>query len=254
MLAPWAKSIWQRDRDLRRKVAYKQLLTGLETRPGLVQRFLLEAQVMAQLDHPNVVPVYALEQIAEGRFAYAMKLVRGQTLASLLREAHRCIQERRILPTDLSRVTLLDHFLKVCDAMSYAHARGVLHRDLKPSNIMIGQFREVYVMDWGLARVIHAPDLMLEPDSRESISLRSNDPTATQTRLGDIMGTPSYMSPEQASGDHANLDARSDLYALGLILFELISLQRALHAPSLETALKMAQRGDKQPLKDPQPR
>lgn len=240
-----------KDRDLRRKVAYKQLLTGLETRPGLVQRFLLEAQVMAQLDHPNVVPVYALEQIAEGRFAYAMKLVRGQTLASLLREAHRCIQERRILPMDLSRVTLLDHFLKVCDAMSYAHARGVLHRDLKPSNIMIGQFREVYVMDWGLARVIHAPDLMLEPDSRESISLRSNDPTATQTRLGDIMGTPSYMSPEQASGDHANLDARSDLYALGLILFELISLQRALHAPSLETALKMAQRGDKQPLKDP---
>lgn len=242
-----------KDRDLRRKVAYKQLLTGLETRPGLVQRFLLEAQVMAQLDHPNVVPVYALEQIAEGRFAYAMKLVRGQTLASLLQEARHCIQKRRTLPTDLSRATLLDHFLKVCDAMSYAHVRGVLHRDLKPANIMIGQFHEVYVMDWGLARVIQAPDLLLEPDSGESISLRGDDPTATQTRLGDIMGTPSYMSPEQASGDNTSLDARSDIYALGLILFELISLQRALHAPSLQAALKMAQRGEKQPLKDPSP-
>lgn len=238
-----------KDRGLRRKVAYKQLLTGVEAMPGLTQRFLLEAQVMAQLDHPNVVPVYALEQVAEGRFAYAMKLVRGQTLASLLQEARRCAARRSPLPADLSRETLLDHFLKICDAMAYAHARGVLHRDLKPANLMIGPFREVYVMDWGLAKVNHAPAGVSDADLGEPLSLQDDDPTATH--IGEIMGTPSYMSPEQASGDNANLDARSDLYTLGLILFELVSLQRALQAPSLDATLTMAQRGEKRPLTAP---
>ncbi len=242
-----------KDRDLRRKVAYKQLLTDVEAIPGLTQRFLLEAQVMAQLDHPNVVPVYSLEQVAEGRFAYAMKLVRGQTLASLIKEAQRCVKERRNPPTTLSRETLLDHFLKVCDAMTYAHAKGVLHRDLKPANIMIGQFREVYVMDWGLARVAHAPDQIgaVDPDELTSPPDANAEPTIIRTRIGEVMGTPSYMSPEQASGDNTNLDARSDIYALGLILFELVSLQRALCAPSLDAAMQMAQHGEKLPLKAP---
>jgi serine/threonine-protein kinase len=240
-----------KDRDLRRKVAYKQLLAGIEAVPGLAQRFLLEAQVMAQLDHPNVVPVYTLEQVADGRFAYAMKLVRGQTLADLLKEAQTRIQEQRALPPELSRETLLEHFLKVCDAMAYAHAKGVLHRDLKPANIMIGQFREVYVMDWGLARVSHAPDIARDTDLAEPVSLAGADPSAARTRIGEIMGTPSYMSPEQASGDNAGLDARSDIYALGLILFELVSLRRALHAPSLEAMLEIARHGEKRPLQAP---
>lgn len=242
-----------KDRGLRRKVAYKQLLQEVDTIPGLTQRFLLEAQVMAQLDHPNVVPVYTLEQVTADRFAYAMKLVRGQTLASLLQEAFRCVAQRRALPMALSRATLLDHFLKVCDAVAYAHAKGVLHRDLKPANIMIGPFHEVYVMDWGLARVCHAPEEINDTALGEPLSLRDDDPAATHTRLGQVMGTPSYMSPEQASGDNANLDPRSDLYALGLILFELVSLRRALHGPSVDAVLQMAQRGDKQPLISPAP-
>ncbi len=240
-----------KDRDLRRKVAYKQLLAGVEAMPGLTQRFLLEAQVMAQLDHPNVVPVYTLEQVADGRFAYAMKLVRGQTLADLFKEAWTCIKAGRVLPAELSRETLLDHFLKVCDAMSYAHAKGVLHRDLKPANIMVGRFREVYVMDWGLARVSDAPDIAGDADPAEPVSLAGEDPTAARTRIGEIMGTPCYMSPEQASGDNASLDARSDLYSLGLILYELVGLRRALYAPSIEAMLEVARHGEKRPLRPP---
>ena len=240
-----------KDRDLRRKVAYKQLLAGVEAVPGLTQRFLLEAQVMAQLDHPNVVPVYTLEQVAGGRFAYAMKLVRGQTLADLFREAWTRVKAGRVLPAELSRQTLLEHFLKVCDAMSYAHAKGVLHRDLKPANIMVGRFREVYVMDWGLARVSDAPDIAGDADPAEPVSLAGEDPTAARTRIGEIMGTPCYMSPEQASGDNASLDARSDLYSLGLILYELVGLRRALYAPSIEAMLEVARHGEKRPLRPP---
>lgn len=237
------------DRGLRRKVAYKQLLKDIEALPGLNQRFLLEAQVMAQLDHPNVVPVYSLEPVAEGRFAYAMKLVRGQTLEELIQEARTCIREQRPLPLELSRATLLDHFLKVCDAMAYAHAKGVLHRDLKPANIMVGAFHEVYVMDWGLARVNDIPDPT--STSAEPMSMADDGSATAHTRVGDLIGTPAYMSPEQASGDHADLDARSDLYALGLILFELVSLQRALQADSLDALLNLARCGEKKPLQAP---
>lgn len=240
-----------KDRDLRRKVAYKQLLAGIEAMPGLTQRFLLEAQVMAQLDHPNVVPVYTLEQVADGRLAYAMKWVQGQTLAELFKEAWTCVKARRVPPTELSRETLLEHFLKICDAMSYAHAKGVLHRDLKPANIMVGRFHEVYVMDWGLARVSGTPDVAGDTDPMEPMPLSGEDPTAARTHIGEIMGTPCYMSPEQASGDNAGLDARSDVYSLGLILYELVSLRRALHASSIEAMLEVARLGEKQPLRPP---
>ena len=189
-----------KDRDLRRKVAYKQLLAGIEAMPGLTQRFLLEAQVMAQLDHPNVVPVYTLEQVADGRLAYAMKWVQGQTLAELFKEAWTCIKARRVPPTELSRETLLEHFLKICDAMSYAHAKGVLHRDLKPGNILIDSEGNPRVTDFGLAKRCDDLDQL--------------------TMDGQVLGTPGYMAPEQAAGKSSDCTPATDVYALGAVLYE----------------------------------
>ncbi|MEZ5584569.1 MAG: hypothetical protein R3F37_19015 [Candidatus Competibacteraceae bacterium] len=125
--------------------------------------------------------------------------------------------------------------------------------DLKPANIMVGQFREVYVMDWGLARVSTAPDFANEEDIPEPMSLGAEDPTASRTRVGQTLGTPPYMSPEQAHGDNASLDARSDIYALGLILYELLALRRALAGNTVEEILEIARRGEKLPLQAPAP-
>ncbi|MFO1351789.1 MAG: serine/threonine protein kinase [Gammaproteobacteria bacterium] len=239
-----------RDRDLGRKVAFKQLHARAGERPTLTQRFLLEAQVTAQLDHPNVVPVYALEYGEDGRIGYAMKLVRGHTLQELLEKSRLAIKSGQRPSAELDRAALLDHFLKVCDAIAYAHAKGVIHRDLKPANIMIGAFREVYVMDWGIAKVVHAPTAA-DDSWVDTLDGASADPAATRTRVGDVVGTPSYMSPEQARGENRALDERSDLYSLGLILQEILTLRRALSGTSAAEVMDNARRGDKQPLAAP---
>lgn len=241
-----------KDRQLCRKVAYKQLLDAIKTVPGVAQRFLLEAQVTAQLDHPNIVPIYDLEQDESGHLAYAMKLVRGQTLKDLLAEASMLVHEHHPLPPELSRETLLDHFLKVCDALGYAHAKGVIHRDLKPANLMIGQFGEVYVMDWGIARLVDTPDLA-EESFAGSTAAADGNPIDTRTRIGDVLGTPCYMSPEQASGANDTLDARSDIYALGLILYELVCFRQAIGGANTATVLKNARQGHKRPVQAPSP-
>ncbi|MEZ5590401.1 MAG: serine/threonine protein kinase [Gammaproteobacteria bacterium] len=254
-----------RDTSLLRKVAYKQLLDSTLDVPGLSQRFLLEAQVMAQLDHPNVVPVYALESRGDDRYAYAMKLVRGHTLAELLDSARTSLRQHTTRPAAVSRDTLLEHFLKVCDAMAYAHAKGVIHRDLKPANIMVGSFNEVYVMDWGLARLIAGPtddspdNLLNDPAAvdRSTLTATSGQTASntghSHTRLGEVLGTPRYMAPEQAAGANASLDERSDIYALGLILYELLSLRKARPQGYLETLLENARQGILPPLQAPAP-
>ncbi|PWV60222.1 serine/threonine protein kinase [Plasticicumulans acidivorans] len=237
-----------RDRELLRTVAYKRLHGAVETAPGVAQRFLIEAQLTAQLDHPNVVPVYALERDADGHIAYAMKLVRGRTLAELIAAARETLARSEPLPAELARETLIDHFLKVCDAIAYAHAKGVVHRDLKPSNIMIGTFHEVYVMDWGIALVHSAPSLATEAPEQAPPQLAEADP-AGRTRCGDIIGTPAYMAPEQACGDA--VDARADQYALGLILQELLTLRRAAIGHSAEEVLNARLRGERAPAQAP---
>lgn len=240
-----------RDRALLRRVAYKRLHAGVSVNAEVLGRFVREVQITAQLEHPNVVPVYSLEKTAEG-WAYAMKLVFGKTLKELIQAARQAWEQGHEPDEALRLPTLLDHFLKVCDALAFAHDRGVLHRDLKPANMMVGSYGEVYVMDWGIARVMGQTDL----DATVELSLPETDDQEAfeATRMGQILGTPRYLSPEQAAAKNEQLDGRSDLFALGLILYELTVLQPAYNASKLTELLKKVLKAEKAPPKALHPR
>ncbi len=231
------------DNQLQRKVAIKQMSGTVAGHMSLVTRFFNEAQITAQLDHPNVVPVYGLETTDEGALGYSMKLVVGQTLEEMVESVRQERKAKRALPEELSLETRLEHFLKVCDAMAYSHARGVLHRDLKPANIMVGSYNEVYVMDWGIAKLLGTEEVA--DDTELPILSAGTMPgiEVHKTQLGHAIGTPSYMSPEQAKGLNDQLDARSDQFSLGLILYELTTLQKAYQGHAISVLMR-AQEAD----------
>jgi formylglycine-generating enzyme required for sulfatase activity len=204
-----------RDQELGREVAIKFLHEQHRRRENVLQRFVEEAQIGGQLQHPGIVPVYELGVAGERPFI-AMKFVRGETLASRL--------EARASLTD-GRHAILTIFESICQAIAYAHARGVLHRDLKPSNVMIGSFGEVQVVDWGLSKVLgRGSGVDAEARSAEDTieTIRTAD-GGTRSLDGSILGTPAYMPPEQASGDLGRMDQRSDVFALGAILCEILT-------------------------------
>ena len=202
-----------RDKQIGRRVALKVLSESRRTSDASA-RFVREARVQGQLEHPAVVPVYDLGVDPEGAPFFTMKRVRGVTLEEII-EALREMPEE--VGRSYSRRRLLTAFSNVCLAVDFAHRHGVLHRDLKPSNIMLGHFGEVYVLDWGLAKVLGAP----EEEMAEELDL----PQAADgsTMPGALMGTPGYMSPEQLRGEHDRLGPRADIYGLGAILFELLT-------------------------------
>jgi serine/threonine-protein kinase len=207
------------DTDLGRDVAVKVLDPELAKRPAVVQRFIEEAQIGGQLQHPGIVPVYELGLMADERPYFTMKLVKGRTLAALLLQ--------RKSPAD-NRGRVLDIFESVCQTMAYAHSKGVLHRDLKPANIMVGAFGEVQVVDWGLAKVLSRGGVADERRAKESIhtiieTVRSGSSTGSDSLVGSVMGTPAYMAPEQAQGEIEKLDERADVFSLGAILCELLT-------------------------------
>ena len=241
-----------RDRALRRRVAYKRLRAELTQQREIAHRLLAEAQITAQLDHPNVVPLYFLEQGQGQTLGYVMKLVEGETLAALIEQARRAVGSGRPLAPALRRESLLEHFLKVCDAVAFAHAKGVIHRDLKPANIMVGRFNEVYVMDWGIARVLNLPDV-LPGDAEKPVqdALDTSEEGRGATVYGSLIGTPKYMSPEQARGEIDRLDPRSDLYSLGLILYELVCLRPAFGGFGSDSVMERVRRGERAPVVAP---
>jgi serine/threonine-protein kinase len=236
-----------RDPVLRRTVALKSILPEASRDGALLQRFIGEMQITAQLDHPHIVPVYGFDR-RDASLSYAMKLVQGKELEQLLDEAAAMLQEGKPLDVEHALKTRIEIFVKVCDAVAYAHSRGVLHRDLKPSNVMIGSFNEVYVVDWGIARPMGTAGA-LQDRAAASVSEDTSTGPANQTRVGEVIGTPLYMSPEQAAGKNAELDGRSDQYALGLMLQEIVTLQAPIPGETIQMVLVHALQGKRSPMK-----
>jgi serine/threonine protein kinase len=209
-----------RDTDLGRDLAVKVLLERHRDNPGLIRRFIEEAQIGGQLQHPGIVPVYELGCFDDRRPFFTMKLVKGHTLAALL--------EARPDPA-ADRPRFLAIFEAVCQTMAYAHARGVIHRDLKPGNVMVGSFGEVQVMDWGLAKVLRSEtviDRNTPEIERETILQTARSGSETHaSHAGSVLGTPEYMPPEQARGELDAVDERADVFALGAILCEILTGQ-----------------------------
>jgi eukaryotic-like serine/threonine-protein kinase len=207
-----------RDLELDREVALKQIRPDRAGDHTSRERFLLEATITGRLEHPGIVPVHGLGAYADGQPYYAMRFVQGETLRDAIAEYH----GTKRLPGDAGQKrlllrSLLKRFLDVCNAVAYAHSRGVLHRDLKPSNVMLGRFGETLLMDWGLAKMIARPD---SPASSGKTALSA---ATAATAMGAIIGTPQYMSPEQAAGRIDAVGTPSDVYSLGTTLYTLLT-------------------------------
>lgn len=202
------------DRALDRRIAVKTLHHHLRSDDAAVRMFLREARLTGLLDHPHIVPVYDVGERDAASLYFSMKLVEGQTLSALIRS----LPSRG--PLDSATLySLLDIVTKVCDALAFAHSRGVIHCDVKPANVMVGEFGQVYLMDWGIARLVHAE---VAPGSQQDFTKAGGSirPSATDN---SVIGTPCYMSPEQARGDRGTLDARSDVFLLGALLYEVLT-------------------------------
>jgi serine/threonine-protein kinase len=233
-----------RDVDLCRDVAVKVLLETHAGRTELVQRFIEEAQIAGQLQHPGIVPVYDVGALSAKRPYFTMKLVKGRTLAAQLDDRNDSAEDR---------ARLVGIFAQVCQTLAYAHARGVIHRDIKPANIMVGAFGEVQVMDWGLAKVLPSGGVADEqrpkrPAPEDASVIRTarsegSDPPGSQTQVGSVMGTPAYMAPEQARGDIDLVDERADVFGLGAILCAILTGQPPFTGKPAE-AQRKAQQAD----------
>lgn len=219
-----------RDDELGRRVAVKVLQDRHLQSPNVVRRFIEEAQIGGQLQHPGIVPVYELG-LHDGLPFFAMKLIKGRTLANLLEERP---------PGDLQLPRFLGIFESVCHTVAYAHARGVIHRDLKPANIMVGQFGEVQVVDWGMAKVLNAEEAAAKSDEGVS-TVRSAAANGDSESLdGSVIGTPAYMPPEQARGETEFLDERSDVFGIGAILCQILTGQPPFVGPTDQALLDAA--------------
>ena len=214
------------DTTLEREVALK-VLHGLVHDAAGTARLLQEARILAQLEHPGIVPVHEVGTLADGRTYYVMQRVRGERLDALVAR-------------DLPRAERLRIFGRICEAVAFAHAHGVLHRDLKPENVMVGAFGAVLVLDWGVAK-------RLEVDPTPAVTaphVTLDRTAATQTQPGTILGTPAYMAPEQRQGRIGELDARTDVYALGALLHFLLVGR----PPEVDAARPLSAAGIPRPL------
>jgi tetratricopeptide (TPR) repeat protein/tRNA A-37 threonylcarbamoyl transferase component Bud32 len=233
------------DKELNREVAFKEIQRRYAHDPASRGRFLREAEINGRLEHPGVVPVYGLGNYRDGRPFYAMRLIRGESLKEALDRFHKAdVPGRDAGERGLALRQLLGQFVAVCNAVAYAHSQGVLHRDLKPSNVMLGKFGETLVVDWGLAKVLGRPEGEAEG---EEMALRPSSGDGSETAAGTAVGTPAYMSPEQASGRLDLLGPASDVYGLGATFYALLTGEAPFKGEAPAELVRRVSRGEWMP-------
>jgi serine/threonine-protein kinase len=230
------------DEELHREVALKEIQPRHADHPDSRVRFLLEAEITGGLEHPGIVPVYGLGQYADGRPYYAMRFIKGDSLQDAIARFHQAdVPGRDPGERSLMLRELLGRFVAVCNAVAYAHSRGVLHRDLKPANVMLGKYGETLVVDWGLAKVVgRAPGAA---GAGEELLQPASDGSAP-TEVGAALGTPAYMSPEQADGNWDAVGPASDVYSLGATLYCLLTGRVPFPQGEVGVVLRKVEEGD----------
>jgi tetratricopeptide (TPR) repeat protein len=231
------------DQELHREVALKEIQPEHADNPQSRGRFVLEAEITGGLEHPGIVPVYGLGQYADGRPFYAMRFIKGDNLKEAVRRFHEA-DKPDLDPGERSLALrqLLRRFVDVCNAVAYAHSRGVLHRDLKPGNIMLGKYGETLLVDWGLAKPMDRPE-SAGADDEQALRPASGSGIAA-TQMGSAIGTPAYMSPEQAAGRLDLLGPASDVYSLGATLYTLLTGQSPFPESDKGEVLEKVRKGE----------
>jgi serine/threonine-protein kinase len=243
------------DDQLGRQVALKEMLPDKTNSEERRARFILEAEINGNLEHPGIVPVYALGRFPDGRPYYAMRFVEGETLKVGIDRFHRQAPNLSAAEWTLGLRRLLGHFLDVCDAIAYAHSRGVLHRDIKPSNILLGGYGQTHIIDWGLAKATGRPEPgPAAADGPTNQALHTSISGTTETLAGCVLGSPAYMSPEQAAGRIDDLDRSSDIYNLGATLYAILTGREPVKAESTKATLELVRRGAIDPPRSVNPR